>query len=199
MKSNISPRIANEREDMRLGKFEFLAMNNPPRRWFQKYYEFPIFKNQLKRNNIDLTDTIIMDGGCGSGYSTKLILDEFHPSHILAFDYMPEQINLARKRSLKVDFKVGDLTRIDAADGIFDAVFIFGVLHHIPEWKNALLQISRVLKSGGVLLVEEPKYRFSWEYFEFGIKNAGLDILDIKKWGLWGSLAFRSYLCRKIS
>ena len=194
MESNISPRIINERDDMRLGKFEFIAMNNAPRRWVQKYYEFPIFKKQLKRNNIDLTGKIIMDGGCGSGYSTKLILDEFHPSHILAIDYMPEQINLAQKRNLKVDFKVGDLTRIDSADRTFDAVFIFGVLHHIPEWRNALLQISRVLKSGGVLLVEEPKYRFSWKGFESGIEEAGLDILDTKRWVF---MNFHSYLCRK--
>jgi len=32
-------KIFNEREDMRLGKFEFLAMNNPLRRWSQKHIE----------------------------------------------------------------------------------------------------------------------------------------------------------------
>ena len=196
MKNNISPEIVNEREDMRLGRFEFLAMNNAPRRWIQKHIEFTIFKNQLTRNGIELEGKAIMDGGCGSGYSTKLILDEFHPSHILAFDYMPEQISLARKRNLKVDFKVGDLTRIDSADGTLDAVFIFGVLHHIPEWRKALQQISKVLKSDGVLLVEEPKCRFDWADFESGIKDAGLNILDIKNWIL---LNFHSYLCRKIS
>jgi ubiquinone/menaquinone biosynthesis C-methylase UbiE len=196
MKNNANLKVVNEREDMRLGKFEFIAMNNVFRRWIQKHYEFPIFKNQLKRNNIDLAGKIIMDGGCGSGYSTELILNEFHPSRIIAFDYMPEQINLAKRRNLDVDFKIGDLTHIDSADGTFDAVFVFGVLHHIPEWRNALEQISRVLKSGGVLLVEEPKYRFTWIDFESGITDAGLKILDIKKWVL---MDFRSYLCRKTS
>jgi ubiquinone/menaquinone biosynthesis C-methylase UbiE len=198
VKNNISLKIANEREDMRLGKFEFLAMNNALRRWIQKHIEFTIFKNLLKRHNIELAGKVIMDGGCGSGYSTGLIVNEFHPSHILAFDYMPEQISLAKKRNIKVNFEVGDLTRIDSADGTFDAVFVFGVLHHIPEWRNALLQISRVLKSNGVLLVEEPKYRFSWEDFESGIKDAGLDILDIKKW-IPILMEFHFYLCRKIS
>jgi ubiquinone/menaquinone biosynthesis C-methylase UbiE len=198
MKNNVSLRIANEREDMRLGKFEFLAMNNALRRWIQRHTEFTIFKNLLKRHNIELAGKAIMDGGCGSGYSTELIVNEFHPSHILAFDYMPEQINLAKKRNIKVNFKVGDLTRIDSADRAFDAVFVFGVLHHIPEWRNALLQISRVLKSNGVLLVEEPKYRFSWEEFESGLKDAGLEILDIKKW-IPLFLEFHFYLCRKIS
>jgi ubiquinone/menaquinone biosynthesis C-methylase UbiE len=184
----------NERDDMRLGKFEFLAMNNPFRRWSQKNVEFKTFKHQLKKAGIELNGKVIMDGGCGSGYGTELIVNEFHPSRIVAFDFMPEQIALAKKRNLKVDFAVGDLTKIDAADGTFDAVFIFGVLHHIPEWAEALSQTSRVLKPGGVLLVEEPKYRFDWNDFESGIKQAGFEIIDMKKRFVGD---FHFYLCRK--
>ena len=175
----------NEREDMRLGKFEFLAMNNPLRRWIQKNVEFKIFKHQLKKAGIDLNGKVIMDGGCGSGYGTEIIVNEFHPSRIVAFDFMPEQIALAKKRNLKVDFAVGDLTKIDAANGTF---------HHIPEWAKALSQTSRVLKPGGVLLVEEPKHRFDWNDFESGIKQAGFEIMDMKKRFIWD---FHLYLCRK--
>jgi len=53
--------------DMRLGKLEFLAMNNPLRRWVQKHVEFRIFKNQLQKRDIHLEDGVIMDAGCGSG------------------------------------------------------------------------------------------------------------------------------------
>lgn len=34
----------------------------------------------------------------------------------------------------------------------FDAVFIFDVLHHVPEWRSALKEINRVLKACCVLL-----------------------------------------------
>jgi ubiquinone/menaquinone biosynthesis C-methylase UbiE len=188
-------RVFNERKDMRLGKFEFLAMNNPLHRWRQKHIDFKIFKDQLKKARIELNGKVIMDGGCGSGYGTELIVNEFHPSGIVAFDFMPEQIALAKQRNLKVDFAVGDLTKIDAADGIFDAAFIFAVLHHIPEWGKALLQISRVLKPGGVLLVEEPRRRFDWNEFESGIKQAGFEIVAMTK---RFTPDFRLYfLCRK--
>ena len=170
-------------------------MNNPLRRWVQKHIEFKIFKDQLTKARIELNNKAIMDGGCGSGYSTELIVNEFHPSHIVAFDFMPEQIGLAKKRDLKVDFTVGDLTRIDAADESFDAVFIFGVLHHIPRWEEALMQISRVLKPEGFLLVEEPRYRFDWNDFESGIKQAGFIMVDLKTL-LAGYFHF--YLCRKL-
>jgi ubiquinone/menaquinone biosynthesis C-methylase UbiE len=187
-------RFIDEREDMRLGKFEFMAMNNPFHRWSLKYVDFKIFKGQLKKASIELNGKVIMDGGCGSGYCTELIVNEFHPSRIVAFDFMPEQIELAKKRNLKVDFAVADLTRIDAADGTFDAVFIFRVLHHIPQWTEALSQISRVLKPGGVLLVDEPRRRFDWNDFESGIKQTGFEIVAMRK---LFTRDFRAYLCRK--
>lgn len=182
-----------ETDEMRLGKLEFWAMNISFRRWVQKHIELKIFKNQLKKCVIDINEKVILDAGCGSGYSTGLIMQEFNPSRIVAFDYMPEQINLARKRNLKVAFSVGDLTRIDSPDNTFDAVFVFGVLHHIPEWKKALSEISRVLKTDGVLLVDEPRARFNWEDFESGIKDSGMDILDITKFFF---SYFHAYLCK---
>jgi ubiquinone/menaquinone biosynthesis C-methylase UbiE len=36
-----------------------------------------------------------------------------------------------------------------------DAVFGFGVLHHIPDWQAALSEVARVLKTGGVYFFEE--------------------------------------------
>lgn len=185
---------ATEKE-MRLGKLGFAAMNNPIRRWFQKHVEFRIFKKHLDRCGIDLHGGIIMDAGCGSGYSTELIVNEFRPSRVIAFDYMPEQIRLARKRKLEVYFFVGDLRRIEAGSGICDAVFIFGVLHHIPEWKKALSEVARVLKRGGVLLVDEPRYLFTWQELESGIRNAGMDILQVSSFFFH---YFHVYLCRKL-
>ena len=182
-------------DEMRLGFSEFMAMNNPLRRWVQKNIEFKIFRNQLTRHGFDLRRKAIMDAGCGSGYSTELIIKEFHPANIVAFDYMPEQINLARKRDLNVDFSTGDLTKIKAKDTMFDALFIFGVLHHIPEWKTALGEVSRVLKNNGIFLVDEPSFtRFTWKEFEAGIREAGFEILDVKKFFF---AYFHAYLCLK--
>ncbi len=36
-----------------------------------------------------------------------------------------------------------------------DAVFGFGFLHHVPDWRAALAQIARVLKVGGIYYMEE--------------------------------------------
>jgi ubiquinone/menaquinone biosynthesis C-methylase UbiE len=196
---------------MRLSRIEFLAMNNPLRRFIQKHLEFRIFKQLLKKHNINLTGKIILDAGCGSGYSTELLIKEFTPSKIIAFDFMQEQINLAKKRGLKADFFVGDITKIDLPSNAFDAAFIFGVLHHVAEWKEALREIGRVLKPGSVVLMEEPnktglghfghlgfvhpeEAMFSWSEFENEIEHGGFKILGKRK---VLTDKFKSFLCQK--
>lgn len=180
--------------DMRLGRLEFLLMNNPLRRLAQKHIEFRIFKKQLQKRDIHFEDGVIMDAGCGSGYSTELIVNEYHPSQVIAFDYMPEQVRLARRRRLNVEFLVGDLRGIECESSTCDAVFIFGVLHHIAEWKTALCEVARVLKPGGVLLFDEPRYLFTWGQLEARINSAGMDILELQTFFFH---YFHAYLCQK--
>jgi len=196
---------------MKLSRIEFLVMNNPGRRFVQKHFEFRIFKEFLKKHNLNLAGKTILDAGCGSGYSTQLILKELLPAKLVAFDLMPEQINLAKKRGLNADFFVGDMTKIELPANTFDAVFVFGVLHHITDWKKALAELARVLKPEGVLLLEEVKGSFveavghfgfehpdegmfNWAELEDGLRIAGFKILEKRKIVIE---IFKSFLCRK--
>jgi ubiquinone/menaquinone biosynthesis C-methylase UbiE len=168
-------------------------MNNPVRRFLQRHIEFRIFRQHLRKHGIDLTNKAILDAGCGSGYSTGLIASEFSPSRLVAFDLMPEQIAFAKRRDLDAEIFVGDMTHVELPDKTFDAVFIFGVLHHIPSWRGALREMARVLGPKGVLLVEEPQVRFSWLQFEQGMSDAGLEILEK---GQVLTQGFHSYLAQ---
>lgn len=184
----------NIAESKRLGKKEFFAMNNPIRRFIQKTVEMTVFCRFLKKNKINLKGKVFLDVGCGSGYSTKLLIKKFGPSEIVAFDIMPEQISLAKKRKLNARLYVGDALSIDMESGSCDAVFIFGVLHHIPKWREVLVEINRVLRNGGVLLVEEPKIRFEWNQFDDALEKSGYATLNKRK---FLNDNFRSYLCKK--
>jgi SAM-dependent methyltransferase len=37
----------------------------------------------------------------------------------------------------------------------FDAVFDFGILHHVPVWQTGVAEIRRVLRPGGTFFFEE--------------------------------------------
>ena len=186
-------------------------MNNPIRWWGQKHVEFRLFKRHLEKHNIDLRGKSILDAGCGSGYGAELISREFNPSRLMAFDYMPEQIERAEKRSVKAEFFVGDVREITLPSDSFDAVFVFGVLHHVPQWKKALYKIARVLAPKGVLLVKElsnsllrvadllgfyhpAESRFEWPEFENALDFAGFNILEK---GTIIENGFHSFLCMK--
>lgn len=197
---------------MKLNKQEFKGMNTPFRWWCQKNIEFEIFKQHLKKCNINLKNTVILDVGCGSGLSTSLISQEFTPSRLVAFDFMPEQVELAKNKNIQADFFVGDAANINLPSSAFDAVFVMGVLHHIPEWKKALQEIYRVLKKDGVFLIEEPSnflilianiiLRYThpkeaetfWNEFEKESKNIGFDILSRKTILCLG----KSFLLKKV-
>src|SRR5207245_2589090 len=71
-------------------------------------------------------------------------------------------VALAQRRLARRDARVfvGDATRIAADDATYDAVFDFGIIHHVPQWRDALREIHRVLKPGGRFYAEEVLDRF---------------------------------------
>jgi ubiquinone/menaquinone biosynthesis C-methylase UbiE len=73
-------------------------------------------------------------------------------------------VELARRRLSprgdRVRLWVGDVTAIQAADEAYDAVFDFGIIHHVPVWRDALREIRRVLKPGGRFYAEEVLAHF---------------------------------------
>lgn len=51
---------------------------------------------------------------------------------------------------------VSDITQIPEPDGSFDAIMCTEVLEHLPDPLSALAEFSRLLKSGGVLIITAP-------------------------------------------
>jgi SAM-dependent methyltransferase len=98
-------------------------------------------------------DAHCLEIGCGQGVITRLLVDRLG-APLVATDFDPDQVAAAKMRLRdlheKVDFRVVDARDMPFADACFDAVFSFGVLHHlIRDWRRALSEASRTLKPNG--------------------------------------------------
>ena len=91
--------------------------------------------------------------GCGHGIATKLLVERYG-AKVVATDLDSAQLAKGRERLAhlgdNVEFRVADARQMPFNTEQFDAVFSFGVLHHIPGgWRPAVGETARVLKTGG--------------------------------------------------
>lgn len=138
-----------------LNRVERWAMNNPLRAAHQHSREAQWFR-QLSGGG--LHGQQVLEVGCGRGVGVEVLLDRLGAQQVTAFDLDPAQVDRACRRlhaRPSVSLSVGDATQVEARDDSFDAVVVFGILHHVPDWRAAVAEIARVLRPGGRLLFEE--------------------------------------------
>jgi ubiquinone/menaquinone biosynthesis C-methylase UbiE len=140
---------------MLLNRVEYALMNNPVRAAIQRHFEAP----RLLRMGGPVRGGAALEIGCGRGVGAELILELFGADSVSAFDLDSRMVTLARSRlaphGARARFWVGDATAIPSPSASFDAVFDFGIIHHIPDWRLALAEVFRVLKPGGCFYAEE--------------------------------------------
>jgi ubiquinone/menaquinone biosynthesis C-methylase UbiE len=138
---------------MKTNKLEFIVMNSRIRAYIQERYELKILLSLTAKKDMQT----VLEIGCGNGNGTKLIKKYFSPLNITAIDFDEKMIKIAQKlnKDSNTSFAVMDASNLDFPDNQFDAIFDFGIIHHIPNWKDCLKELKRVLKPNGELIIED--------------------------------------------
>jgi SAM-dependent methyltransferase len=103
----------------------------------------------------------ILDLGCGQGIAAPLLDHAFAPRRITGIDIDPELIALGQRQtrntglSDKLALNLGSAIDIPLADASVDLALCHQVLHHLVPQREALAELHRVLRPGGLLLMAE--------------------------------------------
>ena len=131
-------------------------------------------------SNIDGT---LLDVGSGTAPYRRVILDNLNISLYISLEIAPSDATNV----------IGDAAQLPFGDGVISWVTSFEVIQHISKFQEALLEMFRVLKPGGKLLITFPfNYaecdvrdfrRWTLEGMENELKEAGFNILFLKQRG----------------
>ena len=141
---------------MQLNEYETMFRVEGTHWWYGALHRL-IFQ-ALEAELPDWREKEILDVGCGTGAILKQL---GNPEKNVGIDLAPEAITFCRERGLN-NVRQGDICALPFADASFDAVICSSVLYHqwVSDVQGAIREMHRVLRPGGVLLVNVPAFPF---------------------------------------
>lgn len=97
----------------------------------------------------------VLDVGCGNGNLFMMLPDEKYELH--GIDFSENMIIEAKHYcKTKASFTVADAEKLPFEDNTFDIVVCNASFHHYIHPDTVLMEMQRVLKDGGKLLIGDP-------------------------------------------
>jgi trans-aconitate 2-methyltransferase len=98
-------------------------------------------------------DETVLDGGCGSGRVTRLLLERLPRGRVIGVDASRSMIEVAREAFAgddRVELLVGDLIDLELPEAV-DAVFSNATFHWILDHNRLFARLHATLRPGGVI------------------------------------------------
>jgi ubiquinone/menaquinone biosynthesis C-methylase UbiE len=109
----------------------------------------------------------LLDVGAGPGTITADLARLVEPGRTTALEATEAALDITKatfaKLDISVEFVVGDVHKLDLPDDTYDVVHAHQVLQHVADPVQALREMSRVCKPGGIVAVRDSDYHgFTW-------------------------------------
>jgi ubiquinone/menaquinone biosynthesis C-methylase UbiE len=100
----------------------------------------------------------VLETGCGAGIGLTALAANCRPASLTGVDIDDDLLEQARARfsarGIVASFVHGDVRELPFPDESFDLVVDFGTLYHVQPAQQAISEIARVLRVGGMLVHE---------------------------------------------
>ncbi|MEL6776656.1 MAG: class I SAM-dependent methyltransferase [Cyanobacteria bacterium J06597_16] len=115
----------------------------------------------------------VLDLGCGSGVITNELAKEVYPAQVTGIDVSQDLLRKSQldclanaKKERNISFQEGNVYDLPFRDGVFDVVYARLIFQHLNKPLDALKNIWRVIKPGGLLCIVDVDRDWSSLYPE---------------------------------
>lgn len=130
----------------------------------------PAFARRAKiiLNNLKIKpNDRVLDVGCGRGFYLRSVKEIEPMADIYGVDLNDKYLAKAKKTVNGLNIKIikGDILNLPFKNNFFNKVIASEILEHVDNDERAILEIHRVLKPGGSVLITVPNkdYPFFWD------------------------------------
>lgn len=126
------------------------------------------------RDILDDKNALVLDVACGTG-DLSVELQKRSKAKVIGTDFCRPMLAIADEKNdtekLSIPYIEGDAMKLPFADDRFDAVTIAFGLRNLSNWNDGLIELKRILKQGGKLVVLEfsepivPGFRQIYQFY----------------------------------
>lgn len=147
------------------------------------------FEERLKYKLLSIAnikDKVVADLGCGTGFVSLALAGE--ASIVFSVDNSSNMLKQLKVNALDKNYKnlyliKSSLDSLSLFDESVDIIFINMALHHIKDAKKAILEMNRVLKKDGVVVISDVmEHDGEWAREEMFDEWLGFSNEQIKDW-----------------
>ena len=143
----------------------------------ERYKEEQTRKYCKALQHIEITSSVVLDVGCGSGLFFDNVSDK--AKIVIGIDVSRKLLNKAKEKVNvlgNVYVLQADADHLPFYDKFFDRTFAFTILQNMPIPKKTLKELKRVSKTGGKIIVTGLKKAFPLNVFMDIIKESNLTV-----------------------
>ncbi len=177
-----------------------------------RLYRQAEFMEPIVYRGIDFSDNRhVLEVGCGVGAQSAILLRRYPKLKLTCIDMNDAQLAACRAHLESLPYAKGrfEVQKMDASSlnfqgGLFDGAFLCWILEHVPDSKQILSEVRRVLARGGKLYATEvmnhsffldPYSPNVWKYWmafnDFQLDSGGDPFIGAKLGNLLTSLGYQ--------